>query len=995
MANKLQIENVPDVYPFFNAYPYPYKKTTNQSEYDLATQLFAFKDFGTPSEKVRNGFVNMAKKAVISLDTLKDTVFINMPSSKGLSATQTRWGEINQTLRSNHITVLDPSALYYAKPKAEAHSVNANGKRNMEYDVLDGLVINCRDQIQGKNVVLLDDVMTTGRHLRFIGDELMKLGAKTVSEVALCCTPPKIGHDDTRYRYRVVQDDGCKRHPHKFSQTLNPLENQSAFYAIDSRERQLSIFDVLTEKEVQAVKNINPNQQMAAEREPVWHRPVLTADDRELEMAAEIFSPEVYHTDLLYSLNQYGRLEDKMAILDEKFKYFYRNSEWMKADAEIARQMVAYQESKGLTDAEASYYKSPQDRENHNEPLSPKTHLEINTIGKGFYEEYARLVMQKRHEVNPNLTQADDDRLLQVAMSFTSSDMYDRTLAAGRHSYEVEREIDYLTREDLPVKPVLRAERQAHDIAYCVYEQTYFRQENQLENMQQERKAQEVAEKESIYNQSINNSSIMAKENPQQPENQAAEKTMSLPKKQSLSFANISPIKKQDGTEVKTAEPRFSTTIRLGDLAAMQKSNGRVVTDKEGKEHKLLDLAIVPNTKHEEGKNSPYLVIAKRNDAPAHYNGKDVKFVDKDAVMEFTVNSAQLLAKASNLLGKKLDDTVQLHIGKNGAGSTGVSFNPGEYPTVDKKQLEIATERITTVNSFDRAIKSQQNMDKMGENRYVDKYLGSAFGFDAKDANKQTILNEKTQEPVKNFNITLKATDIKFLPEADKFGNVNLAIVKRDLSPEKLGEKGLKMTEGSDFPVNERGFKQPNYMVMADPKTYKNGEPNEHVVAVIKVNKDELNQLPKTKESFTTKDGKEVNNEFIHISTDRFGQVKANVNDYKFHNVEAQDTRLTARITTYNPQIAQKERQNWEQKHPRLSEADFTAKIEREKNLPTQFDAYRQATQLMQSKPQKNEQQTSQGESQKADQQAKVYKDYSKADDANQQEQGRGKKMPF
>lgn len=793
MANKLQLENVPDVYPFFNAYPYPYKKTTNQSEYDLATQLFAFKDFGTPSEKVRNGFVNMAKKAVISLDTLKDTVFINMPSSKGLSASQTRWGEINQTLRSNHINVLDPSALYYAKPKAEAHSVNANGKRNMEYDVLDGLVINCRDQIQGKNVVLLDDVMTTGRHLRFIGDELMKLGAKTVSEVALCCTPPKIGHDDTRYRYHVVQDDGCKRHPHKFSQTLNPLENQSQFYAIDSRERQLSIFDVLTEKEVQAVKNINPNQQMAAERDP--------------------------------SVRQYP--------LSEK--------------------------------AEATYSKT----------------------------------------------------------------------------------------------------------------------------------IRESSEQKTSINQSNNNSIIMAKENPQQPENQAAEKTMSLPKKQSLSFANISPIKKQDGTEVKTAEPRFSTTIRLGDLAAMQKSNGRVVTDKEGKEHKLLDLAIVPNTKHEEGKNSPYLVIAKRNDAPAHYNGKDVKFVDKDAVMEFTVNSAQLLAKASNLLGKKLDDTVQLHIGKNGAGSTGVSFNPGEYPTVDKKQLEIATERITTVNSFDRAIKSQQNMDKMGENRYVDKYLGSAFGFDAKDANKQTILNEKTQEPVKNFNITLKATDIKFLPEADKFGNVNLAIVKRDLSPEKLGEKGLKMTEGSDFPVNERGFKQPNYMVMADPKTYKNGEPNEHVVAVIKINKDELNQLPKTKESFTTKDGKEVNNEFIHISTDRFGQVKANVNDYKFHNVEAQDTRLTARITTYNPQIAQKERQNWEQKHPRLSEADFTAKIEREKNLPTQFDAYRQATQLMQSKPQKNEQQTSQGESQKADQQAKVYKDYSKADDANQQEQGRGKKMPF
>ena len=765
MANHLQISSncVPESFAFYNAYPYAYKSSKNGEEHDFATRLFSFKDLGKTSIQISNAFINLAKRLVVSFNTNKDTVFINMPSSKGLTATKNRWTEVNEDLHRNHLNVLSPSVLYYDKPKKEAHSVGSDGKRNMEYDVLDGLVFNCQEQIKGKHVVLLDDVLTTGRHLRFIGDKLREMGAVSVSEVALCCTPPKPGHDDTRYRYKVIQDDYCKKHTYKFSQDLNPNENQSAFYDIDMRERQLNLFD----------------------------------------------------------------LAPKATPVNEAY-------------------------------------------------LQPSSAL------------------------------------------------------------------------------------------------------------------QQAAEKKEIYNKQTNNDSIiMAKENQQQPAQQA-EKTISLPKQQNLSYANVSPIKKQDGTEVKTTEPRFSTTIRLGDIAKMQKTNARIETGIDGKEHKYLDLAIVPNKKYEEGKNSPFLIIAKRNGTDAQYNGKDVKFVDKDAVLEFTVNSAQLLAKANKLLGKSLDDTVQLHIGKNGAGATGVTFNPAEYPTVDKKELEIGTQRITTVNSFDRTIKSQQNMDRIGQNRYVDKYIGSAFGFNVKDANKNTVLNEKTNQPIRAYNITLKAADITFLPEADKFGNINLAIVKRDLSPEKLSEKGLTLKEGSEFPEDARGFKQPNYMVIADPKTYKNGEPNEHVVALIKMNKAELKGLPTTTEQFTTKEGKEVSNEYIHISTDRFGQVKANVKDYEFHNVVASDTKITSRITTYNPDIALKERQTWESKNPRLSETEFAAKIEREKDMPTQYDAYKQAVQVMQEKSQSQEQKTGQ-HTEKAQ---KEYKDYSQTD-CQEQQQSKGKKMPF
>ena len=491
----------------------------------------------------------------------------------------------------------------------------------------------------------------------------------------------------------------------------------------------------------------------------------------------------------------------------------------------------------------------------------------------------------------------------------------------------------------------------------------------------QKQKPADAPQQDSVQNQGQNPVQAQDQTQVQAPQtiNKAINKAIDLPKEIKVAFANVSPILTSNGEAISVNEPRFATTIRLGDLNRLPST---LVTDRNGKEHHIIDFAIVPNKKHVEGKTSPYLVIVKRHDAPAIYGGNDMKFVDKDAVVEFSLNRSQVFGKA-NSLGLKLDDNIQLHIGRTGAGATGVTLNPAEYKNVDKKSLELSA-RVSVVNAFDRTIKAMYNMDKIGDNRYIDKFLGSSFGYQPKE-NGMPLINQYTNMPVTNFNIKLNRDDIRFLPESDKFGNVSIAIVRRDLSPEHLQEKGLHMEEGCAYPVNDKGIKQPNYHVIADPKIYKNGEPNVNVVAVIKLNRAELASLPYTSESFVTRDGKQVNNNYIHLSSDKYGNIKVNTKEYEFHQVIANEQKLTSKTTLYSDEICQKERLGWEQSHPRLSPEDFAAKVEMEKTMPNQFDIYRDAVKAMQ--PQAHQQEILQQDNSQgyynAQQPQREYKDYS------------------
>lgn len=784
----------PEKITFYSAYTYPRNpKTTRDSrnreivlsdeEKDFFRELMSFKDtkppFNGPSEKIRSAIVNRVKKAILDIGSIENTIVVNMPSSRGAEATERRWSAVNDELKAdaNRIHVLESGRVFYSRPREEAHAVNSNGNRDMDYEVLKDLVLNCEDEVAGRNVILLDDVVTTGKHFAQIGQRLKDMGARSVTAVALCCTAPRPGHDDSRYRYNLVHDDYCRRHAAKFSQVLDPFEDQRRYHELYYRENpQLSLLD----------------------------RPMPLEDNRKREATV---------------------LELKTA-----------------------------------------------------EPMS--------------------MAAEKETEYTNNT---------------------------------------YSMTDNIETKGAAQAE------------------------------------------------SAQTRKN-------------SLPQEFKVAYANLSPIIGKEGNEVKVVEPRFATTLSLSTISKM---TPRIVVGSDQKEHKMLDLAIVPNKQYIEGKTSPYLIIAKRHGAEAHYNGKDLKFVDKDSVLEFTINRNQLIAKSSQL-GRTLQDNVQLHIGRSGAGSTCVTLNPAEFPGTDRKSLELSGS-VTVVNSFERRIKAMQAMERIGENKFSDKYLGTAFGCEIKDADGKTLLNQFSGEPVMAYNIKLNATDIKYLPEADKFGNISLAVVRRDLSAEALAEKGLHMEEGSVYPVNERGFKQPNYHIVADPKIYKNGEPSVNIVAVVKLNKSELAGLPVTSEQFTTKEGREVRNSFIHLSSDRFGQIKPNLKAYEFNNIPCNDMKISARFTAYSPAITQKERQSWEARNPRLSAEDFAAKVEREKSLPNQYDIYREAVAAMQPK-QKQEKTVEAAVDAKAEQAPEFivpdsapkreYKDYSITEE-EQKAQSKAHKLPF
>lgn len=437
-------------------------------------------------------------------------------------------------------------------------------------------------------------------------------------------------------------------------------------------------------------------------------------------------------------------------------------------------------------------------------------------------------------------------------------------------------------------------------------------------------------------NNSLNKSSNMAEEQKDQEKKQNTGVSTSF-----IGYANVAQQKDAQGNLKKVAEPTFTGRIKMEKLLNAPTTQ---YTDKNGKTGEWINLAVVVSPKAKESaNNSSHMLITSRQGKEVEVNGKQVKFADVQSQYEIKIDKQSLL-KAAKAAGIADDGSIDLKFGKKEGG---VQLNPSQYPMItDKKNLEIFS-NIHTTNSFENYKTSQQNLGKVGPNRYDDNYLGQSFGFQVKDKDGNLKVNANN-DPVMMHNIKLDANKIKFLQECDHFGNVNLAIVKRDLSPEKLGEKGLKMVDGSNFPVNQYGIKQPNFFVIADPKVYKNGEPNANVVAVIKINKQELAALPHTTEDFKTKDGKQVHNEYIHISMDQFKNIKPNVKDYQFKGVEVKDSsNLTANVTSYNPQIAQQERKAWEDSHPRLNEAEFKAKLAAEKDMPNQYQAYSSAVKIM------------------------------------------------
>lgn len=867
---------------FFYAYSYPRNwEDSSQAEKSFRRALFNFKDSknGGATQQIKDAIVNRVKKAVLSIGSIKDTLIVFMPSSAGAVATKTRWSDIAKELTGNEsrLQVLDSDKCFISRPRLESYAKNNLADRKADQDVMKNLVINAESELFGKNVIILDDVLTTGVHVRQLGNALREKGASSITSVSLCCTAPQAHHTDSRYRFNLEHDDYCRKHMAGFKTSLDPMEDQVEFaklYYKESPQMEL-LEDPLPLKRQEQVK-LDPVK-------PEAENPAEEKKEEEVKKVEPI----------------------KIEAKEEKSKHEPIRIQFTPDKLEGARE----------------------------ESLAAEDNIKFNQI-----------------KSNNNMTKKDDAQV----------------------SAQVQTNL--MNEQKSEQKKAVKNPSQAKAATA------------------QKQKPADAPQQDSVQNQAQTPVQAQGQTQVQAPQdiNKAINKAIDLPKEIKVAYANVSPILSSNGEAINVSEPRFATTFRLSYL---NKLPSTLVTDKNGKEHHILDFAIVPNKNHVEGKTSPYLVIVKRNDAPAVYGGNDMKFVDKDAVVEFSLNRSQIFGKA-NSLGLKLDDTIQLHIGRTGAGATGVTLNPAEYKNVDKKSLELSA-RVSVVNSFDRTIKVMYNMNKIGENRYIDRFLGSAFGYQAKDKDTgMPLINQYTNMPITNFNFKLNRDDLRFLPEADKFGNVSIAIVKRDLTPEHLQEKGLHMEQGCEYPINDKGIKQPNYHIIADPKIYKNGEPNVNVVAVVKLNRAEIASLPYTTESFTTKEGKQVNNNYVHLSSDKFGNIKVNTKEYEFHQVIANDQKMTSKTTVYSDEICQKERQNWEQSHPRLSPEAFAAKVEMEKTMPNQFDIYRDALKALQ--PQAKQQEIQEVSQAQQQQPRREYKDYSQtADDNDPLSQSVHTKLPF
>lgn len=972
---------------YYGAYPYAYNNLKSIDEKVFHDELMDFKHTGHATTKIVNAYANLVSKAVLDNGTFKDSLVVYTPS-KDIGGSNQRFHMVKEKLDKFHLHQ-EPDAIVNTINKKSSVDPVTHKKDN--HNILDGLVFDT-EKIKGKKIILIDDILTKGEHARTITDELYKHGAADVKLVTLCITPPSQGHEDTRYRFGLTEAEQSKNLL-KFNQEMKPDIYQKQLYNLDLKEREIPMNLVFDNENKAEKAKITPIDNLLKDAYP------KRLQEDNLNLAAETKS-NVYVDNKMVREPQsidYNPSDITVGALWDKFSK--SEQEWNQYDPNTSPEGY---NSGDLLDYDNITIKNIDLSNSEIQAIEKLVSLISVTKEEPYVSQYASVDYDKKektlylsgtmqHEswgftllgcdskdkierdygisantvlveksVIKDKTLADNLERFQREASMLSDDIDD--LKESKHadaeqvlSYkeEMKRQIDQITNESK------KLDSKSNDTDTLVYlkgidnlKKSLEVYDNHLTNISKELsadihvtkndnsmnddKSYSNIDNKNNTNNSLNKSSNMAEEQKDQEKKQNTGVSTSF-----IGYANVAQQKDAQGNLKKVAEPTFTGRIKMEKLLNAPTTQ---YTDKNGKTGEWIKLAVVVSPKAKESaNNSSHMLITSRQGKEVEVNGKQVKFADVQSQYEIKIDKQSLL-KAAKAAGIADDGSIDLKFGKKEGG---VQLNPSQYPMItDKKNLEIFS-NIHTTNSFENYKTSQQNLGKVGPNRYDDNYLGQSFGFQVKDKDGNLKVNANN-DPVMMHNIKLDANKIKFLQECDHFGNVNLAIVKRDLSPEKLGEKGLKMVDGSNFPVNQYGIKQPNFFVIADPKVYKNGEPNANVVAVIKINKQELAALPHTTEDFKTKDGKQVHNEYIHISMDQFKNIKPNVKDYQFKGVEVKDSsNLTANVTSYNPQIAQQERKAWEDSHPRLNEAEFKAKLAAEKDMPNQYQAYSSAVKIM------------------------------------------------
>lgn len=280
-----------------------------------------------------------------------------------------------------------------------------------------------------------------------------------------------------------------------------------------------------------------------------------------------------------------------------------------------------------------------------------------------------------------------------------------------------------------------------------------------------------------------------------------------------------------------TPIPAYRCQIDLNDIA--NKIDKMNITKKS--DHELYSFAIIDN-KNSKNEADKFLVIAKRQGQPAFVNDIEVKYSDTNAFIEFSLDLKELKYKAEKvgvdlkkiplIIGEESDYTPIIRLNER-SKSVSDKSQPSDFYKMNRGSVEV-------INTFQRIIQSKQNMEisKEPKIKYEHKDLGDAI----EDKGRKNISE-------RDFYFTLNPTDLKSLPECDRFGNVRISICERPKDGEYYHLNNLHLNNNGDL-VNERGGRVPEYRVVADPKIYKNGQPYDNTRIEITIPKKELLKMP-------------------------------------------------------------------------------------------------------------------------------------------------------
>ena len=349
------------------------------------------------------------------------------------------------------------------------------------------------------------------------------------------------------------------------------------------------------------------------------------------------------------------------------------------------------------------------------------------------------------------------------------------------------------------------------------------------------------------------------------------EVTVKNPAQTIVGYGQLGSVVNTKGETVTSNLPKIRVQIDLKSIEEkMDKMN--VLTKKDGTQ--LLNFAIIRNKKAQENQ-SPYIVIAKRQGLPATVNGKEVKFSDTAAILEFSVNLKELKEKAQKAGVDMNEGKIPLSVGMY-SGKTGVKINDNSKlvtkKNLDGTEYELSMGRFSFVNQFDRIIKTKLNLDDSlpKQLQYTNKYLGDGLSTNKKVADKNCT----------DIYFVLSKKAILELPEADAFGNIKIAICSKRTDSKYLQENNLTLNPAG-YPVNEKGERVANFNIVADPKTYKDGQPYESTKMVITVRKDDLLKYP----VLNSADNKNNKSNDIALKFDGFtNRIELNVSKYIARN---------------------------------------------------------------------------------------------------------------